>query len=322
MKKNKDWFTLIELIVAMTIFSILWWIWATFLNSIKMQWKITESNSTAQQIETDIRSLKLSNFWIYNSDKDDKINEINNLDNSSLTQVDYFLEVIRPVLWNNDYSSPKIYKSIEDLNSSWDIWGINLWIQKCVLRFHTRWDLFNSKTFTELCDKPVFWGDNLQLQAFLLHNESTTWVYSNWTYVNSSDYTWLKLDVEVGDNLKVKESELVNTSWGDEYWDILLDSYEDFFSSQFVIFNIPNYSWSPIYSVYSWNLEDFWNMIYDEYIPWVLNSSILNSNDIQDDNYQRKILLSNTYSNISLLYNNPSLLVANEMYLRPINLKD
>ncbi len=306
-KHNKKWFTLIELVVVILITSILMAVWSSFFNSMKTTSRNKLIVAEIDRFNSLFENIKLTDLFMEEYEDTVEYNQVNSMNKDQLIDLYYSVYIIRPVLVNKYDQPPKVLEQTDIWNTINEYKDIAIWLQQCKLLFDINWKTISWENNKTICDEPNIWDWLINIQWFLLSNDTDILVEKENYYFNSDNYFWNNFTITDGDTLLVekwiKQTDLA--IWWYHYFDLLYDRLDDFYNWSFLVYKVKKLNWYIETWVYVWTLTDFTNLIRNTYIPWVINNIVLDSSDLTTDREERKALEIWQYNDIQFLYHDP-----------------
>lgn len=302
--QNYNGFSLIELVVVITILSILIWIVTSFFVSLQKTWDKQEIASEILSVQSIISWLNPPRF-VYKDYYDIEVfNDLNTIPNNSFVDVYHSIEVIIPRLF--DYTSPNPRSILSDDIINYSAENIYLWLEKCIIYFNPDGNLIDSQSFLSECDDLITWSPKLKIQWFIISNNDSLVLESEWKYFNNNWQLWELINIFNSNTQFVERWSVIDIPFDSIYFNLLTDGFDDFYNNPFLIFNLQKLDWTGDYWIFNWSITEFWNSVFDNYIPWVLNSSIIDNSDISQDLDNRVNFTLIDFKNLNFFYTNPT----------------
>lgn len=290
MIRNKKWMTLLEIVITITILSILYTTGSLFYNTVR-------SSSDANTEKTEVYSIQSALNQVWNWVYDLWISE-------QKRQEEIFspgLKQMTPVYYKIPYSTlvllwdGAIMKDSDDLSNK----KLTIGIQKCNFFFDPYGNNINWEWYSSECDPVVIsmlgW---FNIQWYIIWNNWNIQLERNEFMYNSRGdlwYTYQGIDSSgalVYDNNWLKDLTRFAT------FDILLDNPSKFFQKQVFVFSLKDNYYGIVGGVYFGKINELAAIIKQQYIVNHLNNAgnsfILESSDL------KKIF---TQSHLQLFYN-------------------
>jgi hypothetical protein len=175
--------------------------------------------------------------------------------------------------------------------------------------FDTNGKNIDWKSYKQYCDEPIL-SNIINIQWYILWKKSNFNIERENYYFNNNNYFWRKFSITDFNTDKilidkwVASNELYN--WNYYYYDLLNDNINNFYEKWFLIFKIKNINNDIEEWIFTGTESDFVNLIKNQYIPWILNNTVLNTSNLNQDREDRKNLKLWLYQDIQFLYHDPN----------------